>query len=42
MKQLKMAVLGLVMGVVGAVGYSNGIFDEAGQAKAAHAAFAKS
>lgn len=41
MKQFKMLALGLVMGVVGAVGLSSGVFDEAGQAQAAHAAFAK-
>jgi len=42
MKQAKLVVIGLMLGVIGAVGISNGIFDEAGASKAAHAAFAKS
>lgn len=41
MKQFKMLAIGLVMGVVGAVGITSGVFDEAGQAQAAHAAFAQ-
>ena len=42
MKQLKLVVLGMAIGMIFTVGYSNNILDEAGQVKAAQAAFAKS
>ena len=41
MKQVKMLVMGLAIGAVLALGYTSGVFDEAGQAKASHEAFAQ-
>ena len=42
MKQFKLVVLGMAIGIIFTVGYGNNVLDEAGQVKAAHAAFAKS